>query len=106
MFAFLSAIYGLLSALLLKTASYRICFQLPVNVTSLLLARSSVERENQGTEQWRVPVHIENTVKKQQISVSAVRICQTCISLITVLITSVNTITLLHNLFSGESKTP
>ncbi|AMO48579.1 Hypothetical protein AKI40_2175 [Enterobacter sp. FY-07] len=98
MFAFLSAIYGLLSALLLKTTSSPDLHssarqRYPFVISSLLCERGDTRVQSDG----RVQVHIENTAKQQQISVLAIRIYQTCIPLITVLITSVNTVTLLHN---------
>jgi hypothetical protein len=53
----------------------------------------------------RLQVTYATQAEKQQIRVLAVHIIQTCVPLITVLITRVNTITLLHNLFSGERLT-
>ncbi|HCH38493.1 MAG TPA: hypothetical protein DE191_02940 [Enterobacter sp.] len=48
MVAFLSAIYGLLSALLLKTASHRVCLHLTVNVNELLYSSLLCEEEIPG----------------------------------------------------------
>ncbi|MEH2723574.1 hypothetical protein QE248_07200, partial [Klebsiella pneumoniae] len=64
------------------------------------------QRKGQGTEQRRLmarPQGCGETTANQRFSSPNIK---TYIPLITVLITSVNTDTLLHNLFSGERVTP
>ncbi|ECT8998178.1 hypothetical protein CED96_22750 [Salmonella enterica subsp. enterica serovar Kentucky] len=120
-FAFVSAIYGLLSALLLKTAGTQTCLLHVIflvvsagkilcmhqsTVTSLLFGSPLCERgDDLGTEQWALAgnglINFELAANQERSNPSNV----TCLSLITVLKEWVNIIVLLHNLLTGERVT-
>jgi hypothetical protein len=87
---------------MLKTALYRICFQLLIIVTRLLFglplsSRGETRVQSNGRLQVNQLTHGELATNQQLSNPNY----STCLSLLTVLKGSVNIFLLLHNLFAG-----